>query len=197
MACAQRTAAHVDWSTLAQYLLDSAGSLYRLRDGQELALSVPGCLDPCFELPYSPTSDFPEIASDTHAPMPTHSTRKRSDPPPIMNDASLSWPSSSNQLHNRSASPAHHQSAQNEAEINRLVDGALAENSGSFGASVTTSNSNSVDIRGPTVEVQVDRPVNAHFMAVAAKLIYEAPEIVTDCLEHRCSAQCHMLVTTM
>ena len=171
----------------------AAGSLYRLHNGQEMALSIPGCLDPSLDLPYSPASSFPQKSPEPRANVATRSSqaaRHCSDLSCKAHDVSLSWQSSSNRLHASSAIHTRHQSSKHEAESSRLFDGSSAASSGSS-ASVSVSNSSSSSSTGTTVpENKVDSPLNAHFMAMAAKLSYEDPEIVTDCLQHRCSARC-------
>ena len=84
----------------------------------------------------------------------------------------------------------HHQSAQHEAQLSRLGDGTHVVSIGSSASLLTSGNrTSSRGMSVPALELPVDCPLNAHFMAMAAKLIYEAPEIVADCLEHRCTAQ--------
>ena len=111
----------------------------------------------------------------------------------MTHDAGLVWPRCSAHLHGSSGSPPHQQllAAQYEAEVNRPVERSPSECNGGFKFPVSSSSSNSsVYMGGQIKEVQVDCPLHAHFMAVAAKLVYEAPEIVADCLEHRCRVQC-------
>ena len=173
--------------------LGAAGSLYRLSNGQDMALSIPGCLDPNLDLPYSPASSFPQESADPRevvTPRSSQTVCLCSDRSSEAHDDSLSWQSSSSGLHT-CASPTHRQTAKqmHEAESSRLVDGTLAGSSSSSASSVSSSSSNSSSVCTRVPEKKVDCPLNAHFMAMAAKLIYEAPEIVADCLQYR-FAQC-------
>lgn len=172
----------------------TAGSLYRLHNGQETALSVPGCLDPGFSLPYSPSFGFPQISPHTDAAPPPTFTQVIYDCSNLHcgeQGSQLTQQSSSGGVHTNKFSLSHHQSAQHTAQLNRLGDGTRpVSRASSAASSLSSSNSNfSGGMRIPAVDGQMDCPLNAHFMAMAAKLIYEAPEIVADCLEHRCCAQ--------
>ena len=135
-------------------------------------------MDPTFDLPHSPSTTFPQarqeaLASKTRSNRLDLSSIASLDvaTPPIGSAAASSL--SSGQLNALlatedaryccSACPAQQPARQ-------------------AGSSPATSQSTCT----AAAPCPVDSPADAHFMAMTAKLIYEDPRVIADCLEHRC-----------
>jgi len=187
-----------------QHCLIAAGSLYRMHDGRQLPLSLPGGLDAEFDLPYSPTCSFPEQSLDPCAASGTSTAHQSACSREIaVQQGKLlslqmdmqqcdSLPSDSNdgQLHASNTSPESRGPAQLCSHHDSLAtaDSDIANTFSRCQPAVGDGGECGIGTGAHASELSVDSPMNAHFMAMAAKLIYERPEIIADCLQHRWDA---------
>lgn len=170
--------------------LQSAGTWYRLHDGQRLPLSLPGSLDPILSLPYSPSASFPQAPGKTSAEAQdfcyagASSCVRQSGADidvsglPFLGRCQLSSPPDYTSKGFEDGCTASTASQHIEQHCSVSVDSC---NMGSNGCSNT---------QPAGIECPVDCPLNAHFMAMAAKLMYEDPCVIADCLEHRYASFC-------
>lgn len=157
---------------------------------------MPGCLGPDLDLPYNPSTSFPEAPSGNRNP--STSARRSSE-----HNCSISagittcdQPCDGHRQHDRQHAsdavpkalhalpvqlPIRTHSLSQSTGISTTAISCYAGNGCTFNITAQSTNSAAAESStGP-----VDTPLNAHFMAMAAKLIYEDPQIIADCLEHR------------
>jgi hypothetical protein len=178
--------------------LPAVGTLYELHDGEKLPFSMPGSLGPDLGLPYNASSSFPEALSGEGPG--SHSTcgeRSSGHTCPA---------SAANTTHKQACSERWQPDRQHESDEVPEAPHAWAlkcpvcthspSRSSEFGTIALSCDAGSACIFSITAVSNdraaaafsissVDTPLNVHFMAMAAKLIYEDPRIVADCLEHR------------
>ena len=166
------------------------GSLYRLRDGRTVPLSLPGSMDPTFDLSlHSSSTAFPQARQSNLTVSGSSSTGCLSN----FGSSAIESPSNGKvaplSLSSRQsntllvAENVHHCCPVCPSPRAALrADSSPAASQSGAGmcqqrAAVSTSGA----------RCAVDNSADAHFMAMAAKLIYEDPRVIADCLEHRCS----------
>ena len=175
-----------------------------MHDGRQVPLSLPGGLDAEFDLPYSPTCSFLESSLDPCAASGTSTAHQPACSRQLdVQQGELlslqvdkqrcdSLPSDSNhgQLHTSNAFPASRGPAQLHSHHDSLAsaDSDIAHAFSRYQPAVGGGDECEKGSRAHASESLVDSPVNAHFMAMAAKLIYERPEIIADCLQYRWDA---------
>ena len=178
--------------------LPAAGNLYELHDGRMLPISMPGCLGPDLDLPYDPSTSFPEVPLEEGSGNSSTSARhipedNCSIPAGItacdqlcdrhgQHDRQHASNAVLNALHAQPVQlPIHTHSPSQTMGISTIAMSCDAGNICTFNITAQSTNSAAAAFSiGP-----VDTPLNAHFMAMAAKLVYEDPQIIADCLEHR------------
>ena len=163
------------------------GSLYRLHDGHTVPLSLPGSMDPTFDLLNSPSTAFPQtrqgsLAVSGSSTTDTSSSAGTAVAAPLSGRAATSSPSSG-QL----ATFLAPENACHCCPVCLSPQAAQQAGSSPVGSQRgTVIQRQRVASRTFATCCAVDNPADAHFMAMAAKLVYEDPRVIADCLEHRC-----------
>jgi hypothetical protein len=161
---------------------------------------MPGCLGPDLDLPYDPSTSFPEAPSgkgsgNSSTPA-RHSSGHNCQCYTTAGMTACDQPCDGHGLHDRQHAsdavlkalharpvqlPGHTHSPSQTMGFSTIALSCDTGNRCTFNMTAQSSNSAAAAFStGP-----VDTPLNAHFMATAAKLVYEDPQIIADCLEHR------------
>ncbi|CAK0782345.1 hypothetical protein CVIRNUC_005640 [Coccomyxa viridis] len=168
------------------------GSLHRLRDGRTVPLSLPGSMDPTFDMPHSPCTAFPQtqrsnlvVSGSSSTGIPGSAGLAVAALP--SGGAATSSPKS--EQSNILSAPEH---VRHCCPVCPSPQAARQAGSSS-GASPSGAyiRQECVMARASAACCPVDSAADAHFMAMAAKLIYEDPRVIADCLEHRWGLQVH------
>ena len=170
------------------YFHTCTGSLHRLRDGRTVLLSLPGSMDPPFDMPHSPCTAFPQtqrsnlvVSGSSSTGIPGSAGLAVAALP--SGGAATSSPKS--EQSNILSAPEH---VRHCCPVCPSPQAARQAGSSS-GASPSGAyiRQECVMARASAACCPVDSAADAHFMAMAAKLIYEDPRVIADWLEHRCS----------